>query len=501
MKDKISLRFTIGRTNRFIVILILTLSTLLSLQAFTSSGFSYGIKVFICTFLTVLVAGLTTYFNSKYSIFDHVAPIIITASIYISAGYLSHLQKGANTVTIFLIYIGSIAMISMYFNVKLLVIQAAFLNIFLVGFYLIDPLGVMGPGYSTTSFVRTLLSLDFVLIILFFLTKYGCEYIMSALIKEQNLNDLSLKTESTIQEIDSHTSKLNVSIEESFNYVKNIEQVSNQTNIAIEEIARGVGENAESTEKIVANANDATGIVEKTKILSNDTKLNSNNMKKVIKQSSHEIDLMVQQMNTIDNAVGTALNNMSDLKTSMEKINDSLTGITAIAKQTNLLALNASIEASRAGESGKGFSVVASEIGKLAEVSSRTVKEIYDVIEEIHIATDITLEKVSGGKDAVNVGNDFINNVKDGFAKLEESAEAISDKVNKEDTMILDISSSFDLIMEQLENISAVSEEHAASTEEVLAAIENQYSLVSSLTQEMSSINNQSQHLRRLIKI
>ena len=222
-------------------------------------------------------------------------------------------------------------------------------------------------------------------------------------------------------------------------------------------------------------------------------------MKKVIEDNSKGINQMVQQMDTIDNAVGVSLDNISELKVSMERINDSLSDITTIANQTNLLALNASIEAARAGEQGKGFTVVASEIGKLAEMSNRTVKEIVEVIEEINRTTSLTLEKVSGGKEAVNVGNTFINNVKNGFTNLRNSLQAITDGVEKEDGMILEISSSFDAIMEQLESISAVSEEHAASTEEVLAAIETQYDLVSKVTNEMSLINNQSNNLRKVL--
>ncbi|MDD4111799.1 MAG: hypothetical protein PHC56_02070 [Herbinix sp.] len=65
--------------------------------------------------------------------------------------------------------------------------------------------------------------------------------------------------------------------------------------------------------------------------------------------------------------------------------------------------------------------------------------------------------------------------------------------------MIIDISSSFDAIMGQLENISAVSEEHAASTEEVLATIETQYDLISKVTDEMSLINDQSNNLRKVL--
>lgn len=357
----------------------------------------------------------------------------------------------------------------------------------------------MGPGYSISGFIRTLLTFDFLIIIFFFLTKWGNEYIMSAFTKEQNSKELLAQLEETFKKIDNDTAKLNSSIEESFSFIKNIEQMSNQTRDTVEEMAKGVGENAASTERIVSNANDATNIIIETKLLSHDTRSYSNNMKNVIVANSKGINQMVQQMSTIDNAVGTSLENISELKISMERINNSLSDITAIANQTNLLALNASIEAARAGEQGKGFAVVAAEIGKLAEMSNRTVKEIVAIIEDVNNATNTTLEKVSGGKEAVNVGNEFISNVKNGFINLEDSLEAIIERVEKEDGMIIDVSALFDAIMAQLENISAVSEEHAASTEEILAAIETQYDLVSKVTAEMSLINNQSNSLRKLL--
>ena len=479
--------------------IILIIGTLLTYQAFASSGVSYGIKVMLSTYSTAIIGAIAAFLNNKSDKFDNISPVVTTISIVIAGGYVSHLQQGSNTITIFLIYLGTVAMIAMYFRVKLLIIHGFLLNISLIIFYLLDPLGVMGPGYSTSAFVRTLLTFDFILIVFFFLTRWGNEYIMSAFTKEQNSNELLEQLEDTMKLIDNDTAILNTSIEESFTFIKNIEQMSDQTRDAVEEMAKGVSESAASTEKIVSNANDATSIIEKTKVLSHDTKSHSNNMKKVIEENSKGINQMVDQMDTIDNAVGISLSNISELKISMERINNSLADVTTIANQTNLLALNASIEAARAGEQGKGFTVVASEIGKLAEMSNRTVKEIVEVIEEINKATNTTLEKVSGGKEAVNVGNKFISNVKCGFINLENSIEAITEGVEMENGMIIDISSSFDSIMEQLENISAVSEEHAASTEEVLAAIETQYDLVSKVTNEMSLINDQSNNLRKVL--
>ncbi|MDD4111800.1 MAG: methyl-accepting chemotaxis protein [Herbinix sp.] len=381
------------------------------------------------TYSTAIIGAIATFLNSKSDKFDNISPIVTTISIVVAAGYVGYLQQGSNTVTIFLVYMGTVAMIAMHSKVKLLIIHSFLLNVSLVIFYLANPLGVMGPGYSFSGFIRTLLTFDFIIIIFFFLTKWGNEYIMSAVAKEKNSKDLLVHLEETMNEIDSDTAKLNSGIEESFIFIKNIEQMSDQTKDTIEEMAKGVSESAASTERIVSNANDATKIIEDTKLLSHDTRSHSNNMKNVIAENSKGIDQMVQQMDTIDKAVGISLTNIYELKISMDKINNSLSDITTIANQTNLLALNASIEAARAGEQGKGFTVVASEIGKLAEISNRTVKEIVEIIEEISSTTSKTLEKVSGGKEAVNIGNEFISNVKNGFINLEDSLEAIAEGV------------------------------------------------------------------------
>ena len=500
MNDNVLLKFNVSRTNRFNVILIWVLSTILSTQAFLVEGTVYGLRVMACTFTAAIIATIAMLFNKKVNKYNNLTAIIITISVVITTSYLSHMQGGNNTVIIFIIYIASVAMSALYFRLKLLLCHEIILNLILIGFYMIDPQGVVGEAYSFITFVRTLLAMDVILIIFYFVTKWGNEYMMSAFIKEKNANELLEKLEETLDEIDRNTSILNNGIAETFNCIQNIEDMCDQSRNVVEEITKGVGENAASTEKIVITTKDATDIIENTKILSHNAKDYANNMKAIVAENSVVINQMVQQMNTIDSAVGTALTNMSELKTNMDMINRSLDGINAIAEQTNLLALNASIEAARAGETGKGFAVVASEISKLAELSAKTVKDIYQVINLINEATNLSLEKVSHGNDAVDVGNQIINNLRNSFTSLENSSDAIEECVELEGNMILKISSAFDSIMEQLENISAVSEEHSAATEEVLASIETQYDLVNQVSKQMSLINDQSANLRKLLE-
>jgi len=106
-----------------------------------------------------------------------------------------------------------------------------------------------------------------------------------------------------------------------------------------------------------------------------------------INSSMHQTNLSIEE---IAEGSQKLVNTIAIVVTSGEyaeqKINDTasiLTSIQNIASQSNLLALNAAIEAARAGESGKGFSVVASEIKKLSQLSSSSAKKVSETLLEI----------------------------------------------------------------------------------------------------------------------
>ena len=112
-------------------------------------------------------------------------------------------------------------------------------------------------------------------------------------------------------------------------------------------------------------------------------------------------------MRRIREAVEMTAQRVSALGAKSGQIGEIVETISDIAEQTNLLALNAAIEAARAGEQGKGFAVVADEVRKLAERSSRATKEIAELIGEVRRDTDRAVEAMSAGAAEVKVGSEL----------------------------------------------------------------------------------------------
>jgi len=106
-----------------------------------------------------------------------------------------------------------------------------------------------------------------------------------------------------------------------------------------------------------------------------------------------------QSMNSIAESVESTLAGIGELERSSANIGEMLSLIEDIADQTNLLSLNAAIEAARAGEAGRGFAVVADEVRSLAEKTTKSTKEIDQIVgkiqqESVRAATSIRKESV-----------------------------------------------------------------------------------------------------------
>lgn len=182
-------------------------------------------------------------------------------------------------------------------------------------------------------------------------------------------------------------------------------------------------------------------------------------------------------MKIIESAVLQTADKMRTLGARSSEISEIINLINEIAAQTNLLALNAAIEAAHAGQAGLGFSVVADEIRKLAERSSRATKDVGNLIKAVQ-------SEISEAVTAMEYG---CNKVKDGSKVAEEARSALDE-----------ISSAVLQSAELIEEISAASDEQARITQNLAEAMQT----ISGITLETSAgANETAQTLHGMVEL
>ncbi len=216
---------------------------------------------------------------------------------------------------------------------------------------------------------------------------------------------------------------------------------ASQTAAAVEEMNATVGQVAQNSGKAASLAQDTV---------------------KTAQEGGTVVSSTISGMQQLSEAVSNSATIISDLGKSSDQIGEIVRTIEDIADQTNLLALNAAIEAARAGEQGRGFAVVADEVRKLAERTTKATKEIGDMIRQIQQDTRGAVDSMQQGTQKVTAGVDLVN----------KTGEALSQIVRM-------VSESADMIRQ----IAVASEEQSVATQQIASDIEN----VAKVTKESSS--------------
>lgn len=195
-------------------------------------------------------------------------------------------------------------------------------------------------------------------------------------------------------------------------------------------------------------------------------------------------DALVQ----LQTAFSIVNNTVNSLVSKLESVNTITDSISQIAAQTNLLSLNAAIEAARAGEAGKGFSVVAGEVKKLAENSKHSVESITTILDDIKSDILDTSKAMNNGTKAIDNQQSTLINTKNSFNNIKTS---ITEAVTEIDDCIENLtmaSAEKDNVLDIIEKVSGLSEEHSALCEEIAANMEIQTGNLETLDNSISSL-------------
>ena len=270
---------------------------------------------------------------------------------------------------------------------------------------------------------------------------------------------------------------------------------------AMDEVAKGVQNQAEDTESsnermltLSENINDVTGQTSSMGTAA-DKAIDAVEKGKVIVQD------LSDKSDTTVSLTKVLVKDIDEVQKSSEEIKNFVDVINSIAGQTNLLSLNASIEAARAGEAGKGFAVVAEEIRKLADQSKESGNKIREIVEMIGSTTDKTTASAKEAENMVNEQAKALAQTVEVFSMIQKCVEELVEGIRTITLCLGKTVEEKEAVQNSIQNISAVSEQVAASTQEVTATLGEQAHVVQNLKKEVEKLEEDAQKLSASIEL
>lgn len=195
----------------------------------------------------------------------------------------------------------------------------------------------------------------------------------------------------------------------------------------------------------------------------------------------------IEGIQAIARSVKESAQTIGELGKRSEEIGEIIEVIDDIADQTNLLALNAAIEAARAGEQGRGFAVVADEVRKLAERTTKATTEIATMIKDIQDVTSSAVTSMEEGTKQVELGTELAQKAGESLTDIVNVSTEVQDMIQQIATAADEQSSAAEQISNNVGGISSVAEQSAKSAEQIASASEE----LNRQTEALDSLVNQ----------
>ena len=248
---------------------------------------------------------------------------------------------------------------------------------------------------------------------------------------------------------------------------------SNEISSSSEEMAAGAQEQSSQTTEVASAVEQMTKTIMETTKNSSRAAEAAKNSGVIAKEGGKVVGETIEGMNRVASVVKKSADTVQALGKSSDQIGEIIQVIDDIADQTNLLALNAAIEAARAGEQGRGFAVVADEVRKLAERTTKATKEIATMIKQIQKDTEGAVVSMKLGTEEVEKGKALADKAGQSLTEIIRGSEEVVDLVTQVAAASEEQSSAAEQISKNIEGISNVTNESAAGVQEIARASED----------------------------
>lgn len=280
------------------------------------------------------------------------------------------------------------------------------------------------------------------------------------------------------------------------------------------ELSESATEQAAALQQTMSAVDEISAMVEKNAEAAGRSKEVSENSKQAAERGRGIVEQMIQAMGEIDSANNEISSEMNESNKQLNEITQLINDIGSKTKvineivfQTKLLSFNASVEAARAGEYGKGFSVVAEEVGNLAQMSGNAAKEISTLLDEsVRKVNQIVAEsksrvdkiiqsskhKVEAGAQVARDCNEALEEILTNVANVDNLVSEIAVASNEQSAGIKEISKAVGQMEQVTQQNSTVAQESSTAAEQLRAQSTDLHNLVLTVAQHVNGASEES---------